>query len=55
MHAMVLDSHRSTLRAADIPIPKPGPGEVLIQANEALNALRAGKVKGAAVWLASQP
>src|SRR5207244_11941254 len=31
MHAMVLESPRSPLRAADIPIPKPGPGEVLIQ------------------------
>src|SRR5262249_9098159 len=31
MHAMVLQSPRNPLRAADSPNPKPGPGEVRIE------------------------
>jgi len=53
MRAMLLHAPRHVLRAADTPTPAPGPGEVLVapleRANEALENLRAGKVRGAAV------
>ncbi len=61
MHAMAVGAAARRLRRVQQPVPTPGPGEVLVRvrthvqafaladANEAVDAVRAGRLEGAAV------